>query len=402
MLHPNAWIYRTSRWLGITLAAASLAVFAATATARPADGPCQAEKQLNVAAKMRDGVTLRADIYRPRADGKFPVLLERTPYDKSGGRDFGMRGAARGYVVVIQDTRGRYASEGEWYTFKNESNDGFDSVEWAAALPYADGKVGMFGGSYVGATQFLAAIAHPPHLAGIAPNVTASNYHDGWTYQGGAFEQWFNQSWASGLSEDTLRRASDRITTPLEWKKTLPLAEYAMRGVPAAKSLAPYYADWLAHPNYDEFWQKQAVTPYLDTPKVPNLNVAGWWDQEDFYGPMKIYETLEKKDANHMNYVVAGPWNHGGWSRGEGRKLGDIDFDSDTAQYFREKVQAPWFAYWLKDKGPLKQPEALTFQTGSNRWESYDEWPPRSRTNDRPLYFQRAGMASFAKPEGDT
>src|SRR5258708_1164165 len=104
----------------------------------------------NVAAKMRDGVTLRADIYRPKADGKFPVLLERTPYDKSGGRDFSMRGAARGYVVVIQDTRGRYASEGDWYTFKNESNDGFDSVEWAAALPYADGKVGMFGGSYVG------------------------------------------------------------------------------------------------------------------------------------------------------------------------------------------------------------------------------------------------------------
>src|SRR2546430_12036592 len=116
---------------------------------------------------------------------------------------------------------------------------------------------------------------------------------------------------------------------------------------------------------------------------------------------MKIYETLEKKDANHMNYVVAGPWNHGGWSRGEGRKLGDIDFDSDTAQYFREKVQAPWFAYWLKDKGPLKQPEALTFQTGSNRWESYDEWPPRSRTTDRPLYFQRAGTASFAMPEDD-
>ena len=110
-----------------------------------------------MAIQTGSGVTLRADIYRPKADGKFPVLLERTPYDKSGGRDFGVRGAAHGYVVVIQDTRGRYASEGEWYTFKNESNDGFDSVEWAAALPYADGKVGMFGGSYVGATQFLAA-----------------------------------------------------------------------------------------------------------------------------------------------------------------------------------------------------------------------------------------------------
>ena len=157
----------------------------------------------------------------------------------------------------------------------------------------------------------------------------------------------------------------------------------------------------MAHPNYDDFWQKQAVWPYLDTPKVPNLNVAGWWDQEDFYGPMKIYETLEKKDTNHMNYVIAGPWNHGGWSRGTGHKLGEIDFDSDTAEYFRAKVQASWFAYWLKDKGPLKQPEALTFQTGSNRWESYDEWPPRSRTTDRSLYFRGAGVASFDKPDSE-
>src|SRR6516165_4881544 len=152
-----------------------------------------------VPAKMRDGVTLRADIYRPKAEGKFPVLLVRTPYDKRTG-EFGMRGAERGYVVIIQDTRGRYASEGEWYTFKNESNDGYDSVEWAAALPYSDGKVGMFGGSYVGATQLLAAIAHPPHLAGICPIDTASNYHDGWVYQGGAFEQWFDESWVSGLA----------------------------------------------------------------------------------------------------------------------------------------------------------------------------------------------------------
>ena len=163
----------------------------------------------------------------------------------------------------------------------------------------------------------------------------------------------------------------------------------------------PTWNDFVAHPNYDEFWRQQAVWPYLDTPKVPNLNVAGWWDQEDFYGPMKIYETLEKKDTNHMNYVTVGPWNHGGWSRGDGRKLGEIDFDSNTAEYFRAKVQAPWFAYWLKDKGPLKQPEALTFQTGSNRWESYDEWPPRSRTTDRPLYFRGAGIASFDKPGGE-
>src|SRR5882762_2377428 len=137
----------------------------------------------NVAAKMRDGVTLRADIYRPKAEGKFAVLLVRTPYDKTGSMGFGLRAAARGYAVIAQDVRGRFESEGEWYPFRNESQDGYDTVEWAAALPYSNGKVGMFGGSYVGATQYLAAIASPPHLAGISPDVTASNYHDGWTYQ---------------------------------------------------------------------------------------------------------------------------------------------------------------------------------------------------------------------------
>jgi uncharacterized protein len=152
--------------------------------------------------KTRDGVTLRADIYRPLADGSYPVLLARTPYNKDNFAAFGRR-AARGFMVVSQDVRGRYASEGEWYPFKHEIEDGYDTVEWAAALPNSNGKVGMFSGSYVGATQMLAAIGHPPHLAGICPIVTASNYHENWTYQGGAFEQWFNESWTSGLAQDT-------------------------------------------------------------------------------------------------------------------------------------------------------------------------------------------------------
>src|SRR5579863_10031541 len=182
----------------------------------------------NVPAKMRDGVTLRADIYRPKADGKFPVLLVRTPYDKVNESGFGMKGAARGYVVIEQDVRGRFASDGEWYTFKNESNDGYDTVEWAAALPYSNGKVGMFGGSYVGATQYLAAIAKPPHLAGICPTVTASNYHDGWTYQSGAFEQWFDESWTSGLAQDTLHRKIQKNTNALSGIWKLPLSSYPL------------------------------------------------------------------------------------------------------------------------------------------------------------------------------
>ncbi len=163
----------------------------------------------NVAMKTRDGVTLYADVYRPAAAESLPVLLKRTPYGKSGDDALGRMMAARGYIVVIQDVRGRYTSEGEWYTFKHEMNDGYDTVEWAAALPHSDGRVGGFSGSYVGATQMLEAIGHPPHLAGICPMVTASNYHENWTYQGGAFEQWFDESWTSGLAQDTANRTEE-------------------------------------------------------------------------------------------------------------------------------------------------------------------------------------------------
>src|SRR5205807_2703669 len=188
---------------------AALFFTAAASQFAPSGGADTAKYAVSVergaAAKMRDGVTLRADIYRPQADGKFPVLLVRTPYDKQWIMNFGLKAAARGYVVIAQDVRGRFTSEGDWYPFKSESQDGYDTVEWAAGLPYSNGKVGMFGGSYVGATQYLAAIAKPPHLAGICPTVTASNYHDGWTYQGGAFEQWFNESWSDIFLGGTLR-----------------------------------------------------------------------------------------------------------------------------------------------------------------------------------------------------
>src|SRR5436305_9334456 len=208
--------------IGSCVALGLLAIGLCLTTASAADQYAVTYER-NASVKMRDGITLKADIYRPIADGKFPVLLQRTPYNKDNGVGFGIKAAARGYVVIFQDVRGRYASEGDWYTFRNEPNDGYDTVEWAAALPYSNGKVGMFGGSYVGATQMLAAIAHPPHLAGLCPVVTASNYHDGWTYQGGAFEQWFNQSWTSGLAQDTFSRSVYRNTNAVQGMWKLPL-----------------------------------------------------------------------------------------------------------------------------------------------------------------------------------
>ena len=230
------------------------------------------------AVKMRDGVVLRADVYRPKGEGKFPVLLERTPYDRRGGVDFGLRAAARGYAVIFQDVRGRYASEGEWYTFKHESEDGYDTVEWAAALPYSNGKVGMFGGSYVGATQMLTAIAAPPHLAGVFPVVTASNYHDGWTYQGGAFELWFNSSWTTGLAQDTLNRRVGREQNPVpQWVWKLPLTSYPVLNADM-ENLAPYYLDWLAHPTYDDYWKRLSIEDQHAKIQVPAYHLGGWYD----------------------------------------------------------------------------------------------------------------------------
>src|SRR5262249_43323698 len=156
------------------------------------------------------------------AEGRYPVVLQRTPYDRREGPGEAREIAAAGYVVIKQDVRGRFQSEGEFYPFRNEAADGYDTVEWAAALPYSNRKVGMWGGSYVGATQMLAAMAHPPHLAAIFPYVTASEYYEGWTYQHGALMEWFASSWTSGLSLGTLRRKTQARQKLRDWVKTSP------------------------------------------------------------------------------------------------------------------------------------------------------------------------------------
>lgn len=231
-----------------------------------AASPCRAiadfevVTERDVPAPMRDGVVLHADIYRPKAEGKFPVLLIRTPYNKAFRSALGFKGAARGYVVIIQDCRGRFASGGEWYPFRYEAHDGFDTVEWAAALIYSNGKVGLWLGSYCGAVQLLTAIAQPPHLAGLLPDMTAANYHDGWVYRGGALEQWFNETWTSlVLVPDTLDRHIQKNAKPAQWAWKLPLASYPMFDLGPTGELAPYFWDWLEHPNYDSYWKQWSI-----------------------------------------------------------------------------------------------------------------------------------------------
>src|ERR1700734_1150734 len=238
-----------------------------------------------VSMKTRGGVTLNSNFYRPAGDGSFPLPIQRTPYNQESIADFARKAIARGFMVVIQDVRGRYTSAGEWYTFKHEMDDGYDTVEWAAALPHANGKVGLFGGSYVGVTVMLAAITHPPHLAGICPVVTASNYHENWTYQGGAFEQWFDESWAAGLAQDTANRLLRDDTNALAGDRVLPLSDFPVFNIkPVAggsqltRELAPYFLDWLAHPTYDSYWKQWSIAENYQNVQVPSLTIAAWYD----------------------------------------------------------------------------------------------------------------------------
>jgi uncharacterized protein len=352
-----------------------------------------------VPVKMRDGVVLRADIYRPKAEGKFPVLLQRTPYDKRGGVDFGLRAAARGYVVVFQDVRGRYTSEGEWYTFKHESLDGYDTVEWAAALPYADGKVGMFGGSYVGATQMLAAIASPPHLAGIFPVVTASNYHDGWTYQGGAFEQWFNESWTSGLAQDTLDRQVRKDSNALLWVRKLPLADYPYLEIGTSQALAPYFVDWLQHPSFDDYWKQLSIEDHHEKILVPAYHVGAWYDIF-LGGTLRNYLGIIARggsDAAHRGQRLLVMI---GGHAGGGRKIGEVDF-GPAAALDLDDVMLRWYDHLLKgvENGIEKEKPVKIFVMGRDVWREEDEWPP-ARVRMTRFYLHSGGHANSLRGDG--
>jgi uncharacterized protein len=358
----------------------------------------------NVEAKMRDGVILRADIYRPRADGKFPVLLQRTPYDKNNDVDTGLMGAARGYVVIIQDVRGRFASNGEWYTFKHESDDGYDTVEWAAALPYSDGRVGMFGGSYVGVTQMLAAIAHPPHLAGVCPAVTASNYHENWTYQGGAFEQWFGESWTTGLAEDTVKRAVSGHENALDGVAVLPLTRYPLFNFPAStgvpwstSALAPYFLDWLVHPSYDDYWKRWSIEEHFGDINVPILHVAAWYDIFQG-GSLRNYVGIKAqggevaRKGQHLLVTIGG-------HAGEGRKVGDVDF-GPTAPFDERETTFRWYDYLFKRvQNEFSGKAVKIFVMGTNQWREEDDWP-LARSHSTKYFLHSAGKANSVRGDG--
>jgi uncharacterized protein len=369
---------------------------------------------------MRDGVKLHTEIYVPRQSSEpLPLFLTRSPYglaDDAKGfsrlLDMYKEMFADGYIFVFQDIRGKYGSEGKFVMLRppryrkdpksiDEGTDTYDTIEWLLKnVPNNNGRVGEAGISYGGWLTAMSILEPHPALKAISEQASPVDMYMGDDFHhNGAFRLSYGFEYAAMMEagKTTQQFQFDKYDT-YEWYLALgPLSNVNKNYL---HGNTPTWNDFVNHPDYDEFWQKQAFPRYFRDLKltVPNLNVAGWWDQEDFYGPIKIYELLEKNDTEHNNYLAVGPWNHGGWARMSGKKLGKIDFGSSTSEYFRKDIQAPWFAYWLKGKGSKPTHEATVFETGSNTWRTWDAWPPVAGISKRKLYFHADGKLTFEAP----
>jgi putative CocE/NonD family hydrolase len=279
----------------------------------------------------------------------------------------------------------------------DESTDTYDTIEYLTKnVPKNNGRVGIAGVSYDGWTAAVALLDPHPALKASSPQAPVTDLWMGDDFfHHGAFRQTYAHHWAVPL-EMAKKGGSIKLDHPdlFEWYlnvKKLP---------ELAAELATQSHSWkafLEHPTWDGYWQARAANLYLKDTSVPTLIVGGWWDQEDLYGPLALYKSLEKTDTDDQVYLVMGPWNHGGWG-GRGRRLGAIDFGSDTGRYFKSEILAPWFAYHLHGKGTLKLPEASIFRSGSNQWMAYDAWTPNGNLQKRGLYLHGGGKLSFEKP----
>ncbi len=339
-----------------------------------------------------------------------PFLLLRTPYNavdysSSFPDDYLKQLAVDGYIFVFQDIRGLHQSEGDfvmnrpWQGGKgiDESSDSYDTIEWLLKnVSGHNGRVGALGISYPGWLTEMVGMSGHPAVKAVSPQapMTDTWMGDDFFHQG-AFRQSYGLEYAYAMESSKDGAPFDLgVYDMYDWylrQRTL------ARITDTLGHNLPTWRSFIAHPTYDQFWRSKAVERVWTRTTVPTLTVGGWWDQEDFFGPLAMYAALEPQDSAGINRIAIGPWNHGEWARGRGDKLGNLDFKSATGAYFREKIQAPFFAFYLKDQGPLGLAEATVFESGSNTWRSYDHWPPREAVR-QALYLQPRGRLSFSPP----
>ena len=392
---------RSAGWLALVLAAAMTGGCART------DQPIV---DRDVEVEMRDGTILRATVWRPQGTGAFPVLVYRTPYGKVAAEasySTHLKAVERGYAVVLQDVRGRYASDGEFDPYRNEGRDGFDTIEWAAVQPWSNGAVGTFGLSYPGAVQWLAAVESPPHLRAMVPAMTFSTPRN-FFYSGGVFDAswipWIHNSIAPDLRRrqglpgpQTGEEASE------QWRllgEDL-LARLPLSDLPELADVAPFYFEWLRHPPTDPWWDWSEIRGKYTRVEAAVLNLSGWYDEA--YGPEGATTNFNGLVASRQGRedvragLLIGPWVHGVGSTAESR-TGDVDFGTDAAIDYDEVVLA-WMDRYLQGSGDdfAAEKPVRIFVMGENRWRDEETWPP---TGAEPLVFYLAGAGDEGEVGG--
>lgn len=366
-------------------------------------GPSEVLLERNVEAAMRDGTVLRADVYRPDTADALPVILMRVPYGKANAQSqvfaHPLWYAQQGYVVAVQDTRGRGSSDGDFYPFLNEADDGYDTIEWAADLEGANGTVGTYGFSYAGMTQLAAAVAKPPSLRCIAPAMTGPEPYDGWIYRGGVLCLAFAVSWAMRLAADDAEKKGETERARLLREALLDPTRYFRYLSPGkipmlAEDACPYFQDWLKHPTPDAYWKRWNLREALDRVTIPALHLGGWYDTfKD--GTVENFVALRDNAKDpEANQLVMGPWYHMPWTS----SLNGHDFGGGGVSEV-DRMQVRWFNRWLKDRRVEMKAPVRIFIMGRNTWQSWSAWPPPG-TKDERFYLDGAGPANSLDGSG--
>jgi len=377
---------------------------------------------------MRDGVKLFVAVYAPKDNSQtYPILLTRTPYgckpygedlypEPAGPLDYYAR---ERFIFVFQDVRGRYASEGRFVHMRpqkdvkngpndiDESTDTWDTIDWLVKnVPNNNGKVGMMGISYPGFYTAAGMIDSHPALKCASPQAPVTDWfigddfhHNGTFYLPHAFG--FLSGFGQKLDDPTRQTPSAfDYKTPNGYEFYLNLGPLANADKLYFHGKIEFWDDLMEHGSYDDFWQARNLRPHIRNVKAAVMTVGGWFDAEDLFGALAVFRSVEKNDPGARNMLVMGPWFHGGWSRGDGDHLGNVNFFSKTSEFYRQNIELPFLRRFLKGDTKFDMPKAYVFETGTDQWRRYGSWPPKG-ARQRALYLRAGGKLSFDAPSGE-
>ena len=374
---------------------------------------------------MRDGVRLFTAVYVPNdREEKLPILLMRTPYSVGpyGADQYkdalgpNMRFTREGYIFAYQDVRGRYLSEGTFADMTphlpekkskqdvDESTDTYDTIDWLVKhVANNNGNVGQWGISYPGFYTAAGMIDSHPALKAASPQAPIADWFWDDFHHHGAFFLPHSFNFFSGFGKARPKPTTEPTKafehkSPDGYQFFLDLGPLKNADERHLKGEIAFWNQLVDHPNYDSFWQSRNLLPHLKNIRCAVLTVGGWFDAEDLFGPLKIYQTVEKRNPGIFNVLVMGPWFHGGWNRSDGDALGNVRFGFKTAEFYREKIELPFFNHHLKGKGDPRLPEAHVFETGANRWRAFNHWPPLE-AKEKSFYVKPDGVLSLTAPE---